>query len=191
MAFPSYGFSSFGKNLATTESTYSGNNKNSNSTRPQELVKTNKKNVIIDSTIPKNTTSNRLPTIDNNQALQHQSTTQEVRKGLDTSIVSIESQHKEYTIYSPLKNLKNKELNNILDYETLLNKFYEKLVQNMKIHQINHLTLRQLINYDTKDLKTDVQYYNWIRKIADNQEILKINKGPLLYDVILLRWLGG
>ena len=79
-------------------------------------------------------------------------------------------------IYSLLKGLKNKELNNILDFELAINQFYETLVNNLSMHQIYHLTLRQLIEQDTSNLKTDQDYFTIIKDIINNKEKLKTNK---------------
>ena len=157
MAFPSNGFSSIGKSLATTESINSGNS-NSNNQRPRKLVNSNNEYTPQDSN--NNISSNQVDNSVNEKSTRQNlsSENDQIRKGLDTSIVSIESQHKEYNIYSPLKGLNNKELNNILDFELAINQFYETLVNNSSMHQIDHLTLRQLIEQDTSNLKTDQDY---------------------------------
>ena len=174
MAFPSYGFSSIGKSLATTDSMNSGNN--NNNSRPRKLVNSNNEYTPQDSS--NNISSNQ---VDNNVNIKSKNSNQsneneQIRKGLDTSIISIESQHKEYTIYSPLKGLNNKELNNILDFELAINQFYETLVKNLSMHQIYHLTLRQLIDKDISNLKTDQDYFTIIKQIVNNKETLKENK---------------
>ena len=42
---------------------------------------------------------------------------------LNQSIVSVESNHKQYSIYSPIKGLKNKKSSNILIFESKINEF--------------------------------------------------------------------
>ena len=135
MAFPSYGFSSIGKSLANTDLKQSDNS-NSTEQGPNALSTSDNKSIIEN--------SNKISTRSNNEHTSSRTqnlsdNNNQIRKGLDTSIVSIESQHKEYNIYSPLKNLKNKDLNNILDFDLAVNQFYETLVQNMNMHQIYHL----------------------------------------------------
>ena len=182
MAFPSYNFPTFGKELATTENMVSVRNDQNNtkeSSMASNLNNTNKENGNL---------SNRIKVNHNNNEHNGQDTTtadkdkkpsilNKSNNGtLDTSIISIESKHKEYTIYSPIKDLKNMELNNMIKFESKINEFANLLVENASMNHIYHLTLGQLIRKDLLKTKTDMEYFKLIKNMVKDKELMRKNK---------------
>ena len=185
MAFPSYNFPIFGKELATTEQENSGRNNNEtiNETFNEQLnhssnsqESTNNTKETDEAQLNRNTPQRSVGGENNGQNEEIKQQVETQKNQLNDSIRSIESDHTNYNVFSYVKNLQNTKLNDTVVYEDKINEFAQTLIINTKMNHIYHLTFSQLIEKDLRNVKTDGEYFKLIKEIINSNETLKKHK---------------
>ena len=142
---------------------------------PQKLYSDNKLQNSITNPLEKLQSRNS----DNSNLVQHVEekwTSNSAKSGMNTSIQSIESNNKEYTIYEKLEGLQNPLLCKPRYYEDRLRKFAALLEKHVAMSIIYHLTIKQLMATSVKQMENELNIYKTIQRIAGDNNTLKVNK---------------
>ena len=101
--------------------------------------------------------------------------THQQNNGLDTSIRSIESKHKEYTIYDRISGLNNPLLNDAAMYEGKIREFAELLEKHLTMKTLYLITIGQLLQYLIREPEKDEEVFKAIQEIINSPTVLKEN----------------